>query len=283
MLLNHRNRVLRLLLTSLLIAATVGGSAEAQSPPTGWVIYPTPESGSSAMQCANYSHLEWRVSLSEAGTAQIVPRPKPYGAKSFKLDLPAGVKRQEGMIGVESTFKLQNGWLLGFDAGEFGGGLWFADMHGKTQELSKENVHGFIETQQGVLVFVGLAHGSLDSGKVLIVPYKINSQTDLKNLSELDGAPEAFSKLSSNTALVITTQSISQIASSGVSRTLLRRRFSGLYPNSIVSARDSAIYAGMRLFVVRFVQQSGEYTEQWLVPDNCMHFRVRDLDCVCTK
>jgi len=118
---------------------------------------------------------------------------------------------------------------------------------------------------------------------VLIAPYKINSQTDLKTLAELDGAPEAFSKLSSDTALVITTQSISQIASSGVSKTLLRRRFSGLYPNSIVSARDSAIYAGMRLFVVRFVQQSGEYTEQWLVPDNCMHFRVRDLDCVCTK
>ena len=94
MLLNHRNRVLRLLLTSLLTAATAGGSAKAQSPPTGWVIYPMPESDSSAMQCANHSQLEWRVSLSEAGTAQIVPRPKPYGAKSSKL--PAGVKRQKG-------------------------------------------------------------------------------------------------------------------------------------------------------------------------------------------
>jgi hypothetical protein len=283
MLLNHRNRVLRLLLTSLLTAVTAGGSAEAQSPPTGWTIYPTPESGGDAIQCANYSHLEWRVSLSEAGTAQIVSRPKPYGAKSSKLDLPVGVKRQKGMIGVESTFKLQNGWLLGFDAGEFGGGLWFADVDGKTQELSKENVHGFIETQQGVLVFVGLAHMGFDSGKVLIVPYKINSQTDLRTLAELDGAPEAVSKLSADTALVITTQGISQIASSGVSKTLLHRRFSGLYPNSVVYASDSAIYAGMRLFVVRLAQQSGEYREQWLVPDNCMHFRVRDLDCVCTK
>jgi hypothetical protein len=123
----------------------------------------------------------------------------------------------------------------------------------------------------------------LDSGKVLIVPYKITSQTDLRTLGELDGAPEAVSKLSDDTALVITTQGISQIASSGVSKTLLRRRFSGLYPNSIVSASDSAIYAGMRLFVVRLVPQSGEYTEQWLVPDNCKHFRVRDLHCVCKK
>jgi hypothetical protein len=281
MLLNRRNRVLRLLLTSLLTAATAGGSAEAQSPPTGWAIYPMPENDSSAMQCANYSQLEWRVSLSETGTAQIVPRPKPYGARFSKL--PAGVKRQKGMIGAESTFKLQNGWLLGFDAGEFGGGLWFADVDGKTQELSNENVRGFVETQQGVLVFVGLAHMGLDSGKVLIVPYKITSQTDLRTLGELDGAPEAVSKLSDDTALVITTQGISQIASSGVSKTLLRRRFSGLYPNSIVSASDSAIYAGMRLFVVRLVPQSGEYTEQWLIPDNCKHFRVRDQHCVCRK
>jgi hypothetical protein len=191
-----------------------------------------PESNSSVMQCANYSGLEWRVSLSEAGIAQIVPRPKPYGAGSSKL--PAGVKRQNGMIGAESTLKLKNGWLLGFDAGEFGGGLWFADVDGKNQELYNENVRGFVETQQGVLVFVGLAHMGLDSGKVLIVPYKITAQTDLRTLGELDGAPEAVSKQSDDTALVITTQGISQIASSGVSKTLLHRRFSGLYPNSIV-------------------------------------------------
>ncbi|HSY93518.1 MAG TPA: hypothetical protein VK812_19310 [Candidatus Binatus sp.] len=281
MLLNHKNRVPRLLLTSLLIAATAGGSAKAQSPPTGWVIYPMPESNSSVMQCANHSELEWQVSLSEAGTARIVPHPTTHGAGSPKL--PAGVKRQKGMIGVESTFKLQNGWLLGFDAGEFGGGLWFAGGDGKTQELSNQNVHGFVETQQGVLVFVGLSHMFHDSGKVLIVPYKITSQTDLRTLVELDGAPEAVSKLSDDTALVITTQGISQISSSGLTKTLLRRGFGGLYPNSIVPASDSAIYAGMRLFVVRLVPQSGEYTEQWLVPDDRKHFRVRDQQCVCKK
>lgn len=279
--LKHRNRVLRLLLTSLLTAATAGGKAEAQSPPTGWVIYPMPESNNSVMQCANHSELEWRVSLSEAGTAQIAPHPSTHGAGSSKL--PPRVKRQKGMIGAESTFKLQNGWLLGFDAGEFGGGLWFASVDGKTQELSNQNVRGFVGTQQGVLVFVGLAHMFHDSGKVLIVPYNITSQSDLRTLVELDGAPEAVSKLSDDTALVITTQGISQISSSGVSKTLLRRGFGGLYPNSIVSASDSAIYAGMRLFVVRLVPESGEYTEQWLVPDNCKHFRVRDQQCVCRK
>jgi hypothetical protein len=99
---------------------------------------PDAQSESDAMWCANHSELEWRVSLSEADTAQIFPRSRTCGAGSSKL--PAGVKRQKGKIGAERTFKLQNGWLLGFDAGEFGGGLWFADVDGKTQELSKEKV-----------------------------------------------------------------------------------------------------------------------------------------------
>jgi len=233
------------------------------------------------MQCANRSELEWRVSLSDTGTAQTARRRKHFWARPSRL--PSDFKWQKGMIGAESTFKLQNGRLLGFDAGEFGGGLWFADVNGKTEELSKENVHGFVGTQQGVLVFVGLAHMGHDSGKVLVVPYKITSQTDLRTLVELDGAPGAFSKVSDDTALVITRESISQIASSGVSKTLLRRSFAGLYPNSIVSASDGTIYAGMRLFVVRLVPQSVGYAEQWLVPDKCKHFRVRDSQCVCRK
>lgn len=283
MLLHQRNCFLRLLLTALLVSTTAGGRAEAQSTPVGWAIHPTPEDGSSTILCANYSRREWRVALSETGSAEITPRPQPYGAKSSKRELPTGVKVQRGMVGVESRLKIQNGWLLGFDGGEFGGGLWFANLSGKTQELSEENVHGFIETPQGVLVFSGLAHMGHDSGKVFIVPYAVNSQGDLKTLMDLDGAPAALTKLSADTALVVTTQGVSRISSSGLSKTLLSRKFDALYPNSVVSTPDGTIYVGMRLFVVRLMQQSGEYTEEWLVPDGCRHFKVHDLDCVCTK
>jgi hypothetical protein len=299
MTLHHKNCFPRLLLTALLAVITAGGTAEAQSPPAGWAIFPSsPEDNtsdvrspqrsgylipaySSTMECANYSRLEWRVSLSEAGSAQITPRPEPY--ESYKRELPSGVKVQRGMAGIERNLKIENGWLLGFDGGEFGGGLWFADLSGKTQELSGENVHGFIETPQGVLVIAGLAHMGLDSGKVLIVPYAVNSQSDLKTLMDLDGAPGAFTKLSADTALVVTTHGISRISSSGLRKTLLRSDFSALYPNSVVSTTDGTIYVGMRLFVVRLLHQSGKYTAQWLVPDSCRHFKVRDLDCVCTK
>jgi hypothetical protein len=213
---------------------------------------------------------------------EITARPKPYGAKSSKLELPAGVKRDKEMLGVESKIKTSSGWLLGFDAGEFGGGLWFADSSGETRKLSEENVRGFVETSAGVLVFVGLAHMGTDSGRVLIVNDH-DSDVSMRTLVKLDGAPQTLTKVSSDVALVVTTHGISQVGSAGEIKTLVRERFGLLYPNSVVSLPDGTIYTGMRLFVVRLVKESGGYEEQWLVPESCRHFRVQGLDCVCSK
>ncbi len=221
------------------------------------------------------------MSLSDDGKANITPLPQPH-RKPSGPELPPGVKLQRGMVGKLVTLKLQNGWLLGFDGGEFGGGLWLAAFDGNTQQLSEENVHGFIEASQGVLIFVGLAHMVIDSGKVLIVPYAIASKTDLRTLVNLDGAPGAFTKLSADTALVVTTHGISRINSSGVTERLLSRNFGMLYPNSIISTADGTIYAGMRQFVVRVVLHSGKYVEEWLAPNGCAKFHIHDYDCICT-
>jgi hypothetical protein len=276
----------RVLLLSTFATACFGSSAAqlpaSNSPPSGWTIYQIPTDGSDALRCANYSKKEWRVSLLDTGQANIALLSEPH-TKSSGLELPPGVKLQRGMLGHRSNLRVKNGWLLGFDGGEFGGGLWLATLDGKTHLLSEENVHGFVETTQGVLVFVGLDHMDTDSGKVMIVPYAITSKTDLKTLVNLDGAPQAFTKLSADTALVVTTHGISRITATGASERLLSRSFGMLYPNSIVSAPDGTIYAGMRLFVVRLMLRSGGFTEQWLVPEHCEKFHVQGFDCVCTK
>ena len=161
--------------------------------------------------------------------------------------------------------------------------MWLADSDGKTTQLSHENVRGFIESSRGILIFVGLAHLSLDSGRVLIAPNAIASESDLKALVDLDGAPEAFSKLPDDSALVVTAKGISRIIPSGASEVLMHHRFGILYPNSIVSSPDGTIYAAMRLFVVRLVPHSGKYTEQWLVPDGCEKLHRDGFDCACAK
>jgi hypothetical protein len=260
---------------------------QAQNLPSGWTPYPTPKSGSETLRCANYSiRREWRVSVSN-GTLEIAVIPfERGGAQSQvfkKQELPSGIQRVKGMVGLQSTLKLQNGWLLGFDGGEFGGGLWFASDDGTTQMLNSENVHGFVATPRGVLVLAGLAHMGLDSGKVFVVPYTVKSSPDVKLLLELDGAPEAFTKVSDDLMLVVTTRGVSRVSSSGGSELLLRRDLGLLYPNSVAATPDGVIYVGARLFVVRLSPHDGDYLEQWMLPDSCTHFEIRGLDCVCQK
>ncbi len=260
---------------------------QAQNLPSGWTPYPTPKSGSETLRCANYSiRREERVSVSNGALEIAIIPLERGGAQSQvfkKQELPPGIRRVKGMVGLQRTLKVQNGWLLGFDGGEFGGGLWFAADDGAARMLTGENVHGFVETPQGILVLAGLAHMTLDSGKVFIVPYSVKSPPDLKILAELDGAPQAFTKVSDDVTLVVTTQGVSRISSSGAIEPLLHRDLGQLYPNSIATTPDGTIYIGMRLFVVRLAPRTEEYLEQWLVPDSCTHFQVRGLNCVCEK
>jgi hypothetical protein len=277
-----------ILLMSLWATLVVtAGQVQAQNVPSGWTPYPTPKSGSETLRCANYSiRREERVSVSN-GALEIAVIPFERGgaqSQAFKKqELPPGIQRVKGMVGLQSTLKLQNGWLLGFDGGEFGGGLWVARDDGATQMLSGENVHGFAETTQGILVLAGLAHMTLDSGKVFIVPYSVRSPRDLKILVELDGAPQAFTKVADDVMLAVTTHGVSRISSSGASERLLHRDLGQLYPNSIAATPDGAIYIGMRLFVVRLAPHGEEYLEQWMVPDSCTRFQIQGLDCVCEK
>jgi hypothetical protein len=254
----------------------------AQSIPAGWVLYPTPKEGSLSIQCASASVRPQSVSLPDRGQLEIQQLPASYGRDEYsKQQLPESVTRQQGMAGRQSILKISGGgWLLGFDAGEFGGGLWSADRSGNMRELSRENVHGLVDTPQGVLVFVGLAHMGLDSGSVLIVPYTAKSKADVKTLVKLDGAPEALTRISSDTVLLVTTRGITEISSFGGTKTLLHRDFRPLHPNSVVSMPDGTVYVGMHLFLLRFAPRAEHNAEQWFLPKSCEGFET--TGCICT-
>jgi hypothetical protein len=235
------------------------------------------------MHCANFARQQ-QVSLSDAGTLQIVQLPQ-RASPIPPPELPAGAKRQHGMFGYESILKVQNGWMLGFDGGEFGGGLWFVDANGTATQLYQENVRGFVETSRGVMVFVGVAHMTIDRGEVLIARNPVTADTKLEMLAPLDSAPETFTQISPDAALLVTTHGISRITSSGDHQSLTHSKFAILYPNSIVVTPDATIYVGMRLFVIRLVptSKSDEYTEQWLVPEDCEQFHMEGYTCSCSS
>jgi len=227
------------LFVALLGTATAGFS---QAIPTGWTIYPTPEEGSAELHCASFSRTVWRVSASEAGMLQIDSGAPPTGR--LELPLPHGIRRKKGMVGRQTRLKIPSGWLLGFDGGEFGGGLWFAARTGNTQLLSGEQVLGFTTTPEGVLAVVGVGGQATDVGQVLIVHDSGDSQVTVKTRVVLDGAPEAITPFSEHSVLVVTTHGISQVSSDGTVKRLSKRSFGFLYPNSVVVTKDGEIYVG---------------------------------------
>ena len=69
-----------------------------------------------------------------------------------KISLPQFLKLSKEMIGSRSLLRTADGWLVGFDAGEFGGGLWWFNNEGDdNRKLLSENMHSILQTTNGVL------------------------------------------------------------------------------------------------------------------------------------
>jgi hypothetical protein len=75
------------------------------------------------------------------------------------------------VVHVAPAYRLKafGGELMGDDRGEFGGELMFRDQHGLVHRVLKENVHGIFQMPFGIVAFTGLAHLSLNSGKIYLV------------------------------------------------------------------------------------------------------------------
>jgi hypothetical protein len=179
----------------------------------------------------------------------------------------------------------KGGWLVGFDAGEFGGGLWFVGADGDRRQVSLEgvpswaqNVHGIVEQQGGPLVFVGLNHLSADFGAVLRCVRR-EGRWDTRLISRLDGAPGAAARLSNGDAIFVTTRGIGRVTPSGRVGSLLKRDLDGLYPESIATDAGGNVYVGIRGAVIRL--RAGAAREEWLVPPGCARFELKGMQCTC--
>jgi hypothetical protein len=88
-----------------------------------------------------------------------------------------------------SSLDAFNGRLAGFSRGEWGGKLVFFPSRGKEVELLDENVAGIFKTPNGIVVFTGLAHLSLNKGEVYAVVQNPDKSIAASLLVTLPGAP----------------------------------------------------------------------------------------------
>lgn len=262
--------------------------------PVGWYVYPESKLKNldeTTLRCFNYSHNEWQVT-NEGNGVRITPRASPKGKDDFPPvpSWPPMLKHQEGMpgrtvsAGLKNAMHFKNGWLLAYDAGEWGGGLWLTNEDGsKTKRILNDNIRAVVPTDGGIIVLSGLAHMSINFGNAFIFSNPDGLDIALQHSVHLDGEPSAPAKEADGSLLFVTTYGLRRMTQSGELQrlTYFPKWTSQQYPNSMAVSSDGSIFIAMRMFVLRLRPNSGRYAEEWLLPNECRKFELRQFDCAC--
>lgn len=257
----------------------------ALQPPAGWVPYRSPnEAGSPVLSCAAFSEREWQVAPDGEGV-----RISAYRERWVEDPLPFDVRssrREDGLVGDRRVRRVDDGWLAGFDAGEFGGSLWWFDADGgRRRKLAEDNVMGLADSSAGVLALAGLAHMGMEYGKVLLVGEGQGGDRRVEVVADLGGAPTAFAPESADSLIVSTYERVVRVRTSGEVEQLYAVGGDDRlpYPNSLTLSKAGVIHVGMRHFVLRLSPSEAGYREEWFVPADCNRFRPAGPPCAGLK
>jgi hypothetical protein len=176
------------------------------------------------------------------------------------LPFPRSKDRQQGR---QHVLELPDGFLVGSDRGEWGGGLDFFTRDGRrVATLVKTNTNGIVRISDNIISLHGLNHMSMRDGSVrfwtLGTPVPV-----LASEHRLDGGPECF-VVSGDLLWVLTAEGLWRIDG----RKVERAHAVDVVPFSPRSlAVDSAgdVWAGMRRLILHFKRRGDAFEEEWLV------------------
>jgi hypothetical protein len=272
--------VLALVLAAITCASYPGGVATDSSYlPAGWAIAPDRKQNPGLWYCAGFGG-SWRIIKDKVGNIAIADQTK---VNETQPRLPPNVKLSPNMAGKRSVLEVSDGWLIGLDAGEWGGGLWWFSRDGRTkQKLLSDNVKSIYNTSKGTLVLTGLAHLDHDDGSV----YRFTDTADkisVRWLSKLGRAPEASTLDEAGDVIVATMNSILRVTPDGNVMRIFESEEHLIYPTSVQVGHSGVITVGMRFFVLRLIpNDKGDLRGEWLMPQRCTTFKLSNNICGCT-
>ena len=190
-----------------------------------WMHVPRPRPQSRSMECGNYSE-DWYVESASGGGVRAVRASARTPRVHEKI--PFAIPPTNDRRGLSDVARLDSGWLVGFDAGEFGGGLWWFDsaesagrqVHAPfdgpanlSDPYKAENVKGFARVGDDLVVLMGLDHLGGRSGRVFRVRGD-SANIVLTLWATLDGCPYAWA-LDGTSLLILTGSSLYELATPG--------------------------------------------------------------------
>src|SRR4029434_10906392 len=182
---------------------------------------------------ATYGSHEWRVFTDGGRTCAQLTTAKTKGRK----ERPKFTAKVGQFRGASTFAPVDDGWLIGFNQGEFGAALYWFSRDGKSNyKISDHQVVDFFFLSDGLYAIEGLAHLSMSKGSIIhIVRPKAGERWQAILVTRLPFAPYAISVLSGDTMLITLSDSLVSVGKDHKIHTILPDApWGGLYPNSSV-------------------------------------------------
>jgi len=251
-----------------------------------WKSYPVPTNEDTIYKYS-FAQNDWFVYLD--GDEIRVDDVKNY-RRNPRAKLPFEIRQSNSNVinisaplaGLIDVFEVEDGYLVGFNRGEWGGELyWFSKDGKKRYEISRHQIVQFIKRDNKIYAIEGLAH--LGTKGSIIEIEKQKRKWVAKEFLKLSTAPEAIQLDSKENFIVVTfgtdwsfdeggnviinaSPGLFSIDREADVDTLVKVGIWGdyLYPSSMVIQND-VVYIGMRKGVYKF--DLATKREEWLLPE----------------
>jgi len=198
---------------------------------------------------ANYSEYEWYIFNDGNKVRAHLTSDKPQNI----ADRPQFTPNAGRFRGGSAFAAVDDGWLVGFNQGEFGAALyWFSHDGKESYEVSNHQVVDFFTRKDGLYAIEGLAHLSLSEGSIIRISRpQPHAHWQASVVTTLPYAPYAISVRRDGTMLVTLSDELVTVSNDFKINTLdSAPLWRGLYPNSsVLDSDERKLYIGMRQYV----------------------------------
>ncbi len=220
------------------------------------------------MQRANLSVIDWEVERSgksvHASLGEGVRKTPAADRPAFAMEIPVGHKPS---VTPTYVLKVSDGWLAGYNQGEFGAALWWFSTNGKQRyKISDHQVNQFVVHKGRIFAAEGLDHG-ISFGSMIEIN-KTAGKWTATTFIDLKSGCYAVAILPDNRFCLITMDKLLAVSLDKAKEELIPYAdWGGLYPNSLaVDAKSENIYIGMRQFVASYNLKANDHTFRFLIP-----------------
>jgi len=257
-----------------------------------WKSYPVPttEKVKKNMQEYNWNPNNWIVYLEDNEVRVVESRNQK--SRDLRSELPFQIRQSKNsniinisapLVGLIDVIEVEDGYLVGFNRGEWGGELyWFSKNGKKKYEISGHQIVQFIKRDNKIYAIEGLAHLGTTAGSIIKIE-KQKRKWVSREFLKLPTAPQAIQLDRKDNFIVVTfgtnwsfdkggnviinaTPGLFSIDIESNIDTLVKIGMWGdyLYPSSMAIQND-VVYIGMRKGVYKFDLTTKR--DEWLLPE----------------